>query len=400
MERSNKLIKVTRDIWVIVGITLFLFVSLESLFSITLRVRDSLSSSSTKFADHRVNADAYQDRSWVASYYEEFERSQNARWEPYVYWRQRPYQGKYINIAENGLRFTPEHVTAHQSGTRPLRIFMFGGSTLWGTGARDSMTIPAILAKELRDKGMTAEITNFGQSGYVSTQEFFGLLLELQKQNIPDLVVFYDGVNDTFSAFQQGVAGVPQNEINRATEFALTARSNRARLWFQAFRDTLYDLSIVRFLEGLLSRLGIIHQRGTLSTSALVSSRDHDALAQEVIARYKSNVRMANALASQYGFKVLFYWQPTIFQKKHLTEYEDSSHQHVRSIESFFLRTYALAQQSIGKHDRYTRVRDLSLLFSNIREPLYVDWCHLAELGNALIAREMASDVFSVVGAK
>jgi len=400
MEQSNKMIKVAKDIWTIVGITILAFVLLESFLTLAFRVRGGLFESSTAYVDPRGNADAYQDGSWVASYYEEFERSQIAQWKPYVYWRNQPYQGKYINIAENGLRFTPDPVKAHQSGTPPLRIFMFGGSTLWGTGARDSMTIPAVLAREISDKGITAEVTNFGQSGYVNTQEFIGLLLELQKEKIPDLVIFYDGVNDTFSAYQQGVAGVPQNEFNRVTEFSLIARANRAKLWFVAFQNTLHDLSILRFLEGLLSRFGIIHQQGALSTSAFVSNQDYDALAQDVVARYKSNVKMVNALAKQYGFKVLFYWQPTIFQKKHLTEYESSSRQDVRPMELFFLKTYALAQQSIGTHETHSQVRDLSLIFSNVREPLYVDWCHLAELGNTLIAKEMASDVFSVVGAK
>ena len=401
MEQSNKIVKVARDIWTIVGITLLVFLLLESFLSLTFRVRESFSKSSTAFVDSRANADAYQDRSWAASYYEEFERSQIAQWKPYVYWRQQPYQGKYINITENGLRFTPDPLITHQSGTPPLRIFMFGGSTLWGTGARDSMTIPAILATELANKGITAEVTNFGESGYVNTQEFIGLLLELQKEKIPDLVIFYDGVNDTFSAYQQGVAGVPQNEFNRVTEFNLLTPANRAKLWFVAFRNTLHDLSTVKFLEGLFRRLGVIPQRGAVSASAVVSSQvDHDALAHDVVANYKNSIKMVNALANQYGFKGFFYWQPTIFQKIHLTEYESWWRQDGRPMELFFLKTYALAQQSIGTHETHSQVRDLSLIFSNVREPLYVDWCHLAELGNTLIAKKMASDVFSVVGAK
>ena len=38
----------------------------------------------------------------------------------------------------------------------------------------------------------------------------------------PDLVVFYDGVNDTFSGYQSQVAGHTQNEFNRRREFNLT----------------------------------------------------------------------------------------------------------------------------------------------------------------------------------
>jgi hypothetical protein len=400
MEQSSKIVKVAREVWTIVGITVLVFLLLESFLSLSFRVRESFLSSSPAYVDPRINADAYEDRSWVGSYYEEFEGSQIAQWKPYVYWRQQPYQGKYINIGANGLRSTPAPVTAPESGTPRLRILMFGGSTLWGTGARDSMTIPAILARELANKGIAAEVINFGESGYVSTQESIGLFLELQKDKIPDLVIFYDGVNDTFSAYQQGVAGVPQNEFNRVAEFTLTTPANRAKLWLAAFRNTLLDLSTVRFLQGFLRRLGVIHQRHDASTSEVVSSQEYDALAHDVVARYKSNIKMVNTLGKQYGFRGLFYWQPTIFQKNHLTEYEASWRQEVRPMELFFLKTYALVQQSTGTHEMDSQVRDLSKIFSDVRVPLYVDWCHLAELGNSLIAKRMASDVFSVLGAK
>jgi len=213
-------------------------------------------------------------------------------------------------------------------------------------------------------------------------------------------VIFYDGVNDTFSAYQQGVAGLTQNEFNRVTELGLSAPANRARLWIVAFQNTLHDLSIVKFIEGLLRRLGVIQQRSVASTPAVVSNQDYEALAQGVVAKYKNNIKMINALAKQYGFKGLFYWQPTIFQKRLLTDYERSSRQDVRPMELFFLKTYAVVQQNTDTPESDSQVRDLSLIFSDVREPLFVDWCHLAEVGNSLIAKKMASDVFSVAGAK
>lgn len=63
------------------------------------------------------------------------------------------------------------------------------------------------------------DIINLGETSYVSIQDTILLLRLLQQGVRPDIVVFYDGVNDTFSAYQQGVAGLPQNEFNRQTEF-------------------------------------------------------------------------------------------------------------------------------------------------------------------------------------
>ena len=47
-------------------------------------------------------------------------------------------------------------------------------------------------------------VVNFGESGFVSTQGVIQLILELQSGNIPDLVIFYDGVNDVYAAYQSG----------------------------------------------------------------------------------------------------------------------------------------------------------------------------------------------------
>jgi lysophospholipase L1-like esterase len=397
MERDMRLLKAAGNIWAIVGITLLLLLTLEGFLTLAFRIKAGLSESSAAYVDPRGGADAYSDRSWAPRYYLEFEHSQVPQWKPYVYWRQPAFQGKYINVTENGLRFTPRPSIAPQAGTPPLRIFMLGGSTMWGTGARDSMTIPAIVASELSQEGIAAEVTNFGESGYVNTQELILLLLELQKGNIPDLVIFYDGANDVFSAYQQGVAGLPQNEFNRAREFNLTARGNRANLRSAALQHTILDLSTVRLLNGLIRWFGFIDEPDAMSSSAI--SKGDDAIALDVVAKYKRNVEMINALSKQYGFKVLFYWQPTVFHKQHLTAYENSWRQRARSLESFFLKTYKLVRQGMAARAADTGFRDLSLIFSNTREPIYVDLFHLAENGNDAVAKEMAKDILLMVPA-
>ena len=41
------------------------------------------------------------------------------------------------------------------------------------------------------------------------------------------MVIFYDGVNDTTSAFLEGEAGVTTNEVNRRVEFNLRQSPGR-----------------------------------------------------------------------------------------------------------------------------------------------------------------------------
>ena len=90
---------------------------------------------------------------------------------------------------------------------------------MWGEGARDGYTIASWLQRFLDQTPYHTQITNFGQEGYVSTQEMIVLFEQLQKGNIPDIVIFYDGFNDAGSAMCNGVAGSSYDERNRRTEF-------------------------------------------------------------------------------------------------------------------------------------------------------------------------------------
>jgi uncharacterized protein YjbI with pentapeptide repeats len=87
------------------------------------------------------------------------------------------------------------------SQTKPLdtyRIFMVGGSTMFGAGvASDETTIPGILQKmfDSYDSAQKIEVINAGFSGGNSSTE-----LNLIKQKLmmfsPDLIIIYDGWND------------------------------------------------------------------------------------------------------------------------------------------------------------------------------------------------------------
>ena len=77
---------------------------------------------------------------------------------------------------------------------------MFGGSTAWGEGAPDDETIPSHLARLMNVWGVDTTVKNLGERGYVSTQEVVFLYRELQAGRRPDVVVFYDGINDAAAA--------------------------------------------------------------------------------------------------------------------------------------------------------------------------------------------------------
>jgi hypothetical protein len=392
LAKVEKVVKLAKDTWLVLGVTLLFFLLVESGFSLAFLIKDYFVTDS--LAPSRAKADTYLDASWVDDYYKEFHRSFDAKWTPYVYWRRKPFQGKYININSDGIRLTLNTPTSQKEAGTSAKIFVFGGSAIWGTGARDGFTIPSTLAKELRNKGIACAILNFGESGYVSTQEVIALLLQLQKGNIPHIVIFYDGVNDTYSAYQQHVAGLPQNEFNRVREFNLSNSDHLRQRSGMVLRDAAGRLSTLRFLNGLLQRFGV---RSPLFVHN--SASDSKSLTREVVTTYVRNVELVMALGAHYNFKSIFYWQPTIFQKKHLTAYERSEQQKEQDLETFFQNTYDVMRQSSLAQESESPFQDLSMVFVDVREPLYIDWSHLGEVGNAMIAQRMAKDVLFMIGA-
>ena len=92
--------------------------------------------------------------------------------------------------------------TVHCGRAVPNRFFliwMFGGSTMRGQTRDDSRTIPSQLACMLNQgNSYYYEIINYGENSYNSlleVQHLQRLLIEEEKK--PDLIVFYDGANDS-----------------------------------------------------------------------------------------------------------------------------------------------------------------------------------------------------------
>ncbi len=396
--------------WIVAGLVLGILVAMEIGLGRYYARIDAQLPEKISAPDFRVEADGYAGAPWVADYYREM-KSLKDEWHPFVYWRRAPYSGTYINIDEAGLRRTWDD---GGEGERP-RLFMFGGSTLWGTGARDDYTIPSCVARELASRGQSIEVTNFGESSYNSTQEVIALYLELRRGNVPDVVVFYDGVNDVGSAYFTGRAGITGNEEQREAEFQLRSRllrENRDELAKVYYDNVMSRLGLLRFAAnvraqwvwesagastpGLASRMVGDLELGDGEQKGDANRRHQDDLFTEVLGVYGFNADVAEAWGRQYGFEVLFFWQPVGYVKKPPTEYEakafDRRNRVNAGIGPFISKGFERMSEDIALHSR-VNFHDLSGIFEQTAEPRYVDFSHLTETGNKEVAARMIGDI-------
>lgn len=375
--------------WSVVGITLLLIIVGEVGLRLALTAKDRFMSRPR--IDGWTWADAYHGAEWIHDYHRELESALPFVWRPYVYWRRPSYQGRTINVDRNNRRATwnppPRDGAADPT---PVRVFTFGGSTMWGARVRDDHTVASHLSKLLHERGYRAEVTNYGEVAYVSTQAAITLLRCIHRGEAPDIALFYDGINDVIASYLYGEAGIPHNEAGRRAEFNLLDRPRRMLRYFsQQLR--------ARGLWGFGRVAGWVQRRVRSPPDNRPRTRPpRDEVARQALHAYASNLAFVESLGRRYGFEPLFYWQPNIFSKRHRSPREQAIAASSSVSKEMYDDIYRRVQRSAAL-DRRPRFHNISDLFDELEEPYYVDATHLSESGNRLIAAAMVEDVIELI---
>ncbi len=389
LRRLSRIAVWLRTGWLILGVTLVLVMLLEVSLRGFFGIKDLRKPQIPP--DPRVVAEDREGGRWMSLHYRELQALSD-RWQPYVYFRQRPFSGQTVNVLADGTRSTwlPPPSPGEDVGAKPLKILMLGGSSLWGFGARDDQTIPSLIARGLHERGIRAEVRNLAEIGYVNTQEVIALFRELQQGYRPDVVLFYDGVNDTTSALLEGQPTVTTNEVNRVREFNILQSPGRLA---SAFAGYLVHNSAMFRLAGSIGRrsgLGMAKERRPPENFDLA------ALAAGVIRGYSANLEMVEVLGKAYGFRPVFVWQPDILSKPKLVPFESEEKAKVDWASSLFTEVHGQLERA----DELVSNRgfvNLSGFFSETESLQFLDFCHTTEEANARIAAVLVAKLIETV---
>lgn len=263
-------------------------------------------------------------------------------YQPYVVWRSRPYEGTYLHVDERGHRVTP----TSSGDPEALRIWMLGGSTVFGYGAPDEQTIASHLARRLMEElDLPVRVENLGQGGYVSTQELIHLLRELQLREPPHAVIFYDGYNDAVAIKNWPEAPGTHFQVDR-----IRSRFERA------FVPLIQSSALSRVLERIVQRLAPPRPPIPPEEARVLGDRAADL--------WLRNASLATSLGESHGFHTGFFLQP--------------AHRH---------SVLEAMGESLGQRPA---VHDLRDAFRGEEDRFFLDTVHLAGPGNDRIARRIA----------
>lgn len=316
-----------RDLWLIVGVTILLILLLESAYRTQSFVRRATNLFNKSGAEEPRSP--FDGTAWASDYWRDHAREEEVIWAPYVYLRNPTFQGRYISVDSAGHRVTPQTAS---KGTRTIRVFFMGGSTTFGWFQRAEHTIPAEAGRRLQallGDSARVEVTNFGVPGHTFTQEILELLLQLRAGARPDVVVFYDGINDVMATVQNGRGGFPQNESNRADDFIrgreLLAENPPVIADLRAGRRLVLSAMLPLRLVRRILALNFVQRLRAIKSPP--SSPPEESLAHSIVHMHTGNARIVETLAASYGFQPIYIWQPALLSThKRLTSREKWLH--------------------------------------------------------------------------
>lgn len=311
-------------------------------------------------------------------------------YEPYVHFKERPFRGEFVNVADSGYRETG-FVKNWPPDKRTLNIFLFGGSTMFGYGVADGETVSAYLEDYLRRRYPSVPIMvyNFGCGNYYSSQESILFLRLLSQGFIPDVAIFVDGLNDFY--FNKDVP-FGSDQIKDYLDTGYEQRNKKALLltmlseYLPLYRviDSSYQ-SIAKTSKGA----------GDKGTAASKKYNDEELIGK-VISRYLRNKQLIEGMSNRFSVKPVFVWQP-------VPTYKYDIKNHLFSKEGFGDQTYSMygypkMEQYLALHPQGSNFIWAADIQERRNEPLYVDIVHYSAklskllgdyIGNELLQRRL-----------
>jgi hypothetical protein len=303
----------------------------------------------------------YNGIAWAKKHFEEY-REQESKYKSFVGWQRKPYSGTTVNVAGPYM----QRQTIGRSDPGKPTVYFFGGSTMWGVGSDDASTIPSQFSQL---SGSAAE--NFGDIAFTAHQGLVLLIQLLQDGHRPDIVVFYDGVN----------------EVSHKCRVELTPWSHLGEPKLTAALELRKAGKGGMSLSYLLSPLWEAAQSVVRQVPALGGYKLHydchtdPRKAQKVAQNLIQDWEIARRLVESYGGKFIGVLQPVSF-------FSDTKMDRRRKkkkkdlMRKQFETVYPLIRSEMHKHKN---LHDFSKILDH-PEYMYIDFCHLSPNGNKYIA--------------
>jgi len=322
----------------------------------------------------------YPDQEWAAALARESDKPHRDQiYHQYLTWISKPVQGQFVNIDRDTGRRTwnPPNLPADA-----ITVFLFGGSAAWGYGARDDYTIASRLSQLLNAQNPRFRVFNYAEPAYTFTQGLIYLITRLREGLRPDYVIFYDGFNDVYGAYQSGQAGTLHNVAQVKEKLETKPR----QLYWEAVQEWLQENI---YLYNKVAHKIYLHfhpEERYREAGAKLTDPELKVLAAELVQYYAQSLELLDHLSQAYGFKYACFWQPAIYTETKVLPQETRID--VRLGDKKFGKLYRYANQDLARRS-LPHFYNLAGVMGQRTQPCYLDLVHMTEDGYGQVAERM-----------
>lgn len=355
--------------------TLLLFgvmlLMLEGAASLILKMQASAATSAANVAEA-----GYNNAPWKEQYFKDVGAyvavtGGKQVYEPYSLWKNPDFTSQTFNVV-GGYRKTVN--PSAQPNDSITTIVLLGGSTMFCADVPDEWTVASQVSKKLHTTfpGKKFRVANYGLPGFVCEQEVILLNRLLVSGKRPNIVIFYDGVNDTRLKVGQAKP-MPHGFYELYDQIY---RSIKERLWATlVWKSSLLTL----VMRSRTDEQKFEKDEAVLKTRSEVVLKD-----------YANNVEFVNNLGQLYKFKTAFFWQPSLLTTQKLLPPEEKA---LRDMSLAQFGTFYGVMQTVINATIFTNpsfphknVYDLTNTLNSVADVAFLDSVHLTFVGNEAVA--------------
>ncbi len=279
----------------------------------------------------------------------------------------RPFRSRFLNIDDNGLRVGIPVDSAH-AGEKPLVIWAFGGSTLFGWGLADAYSIPSLLQVELQKRlpKRQVKVVNFAIPIYNSSQELALFAANLREAK-PDMAFFFDGINDVWYTMNENTQTPLVEPLAAAWEKNTYQITHPQPENWITMNPSFPPFRLADKLDVPLEPQDQFIQYAMRG----IYKPTHEQQLAAAVHNYSSNRQMADAIGAVMRVKTFFFLQPYLKDKVDFPQF----------------RTQLIQQTTMSNFYDISPLLDGGL--DGKRRPL-IDSFHYSDFASELIASHIA----------
>lgn len=274
------------------------------------------------------------------------------------------------------------------------KLYIFGGSTIFCREVPDSLTISSYLQRFISEKYPTMEVVNCGIQGIHTPIQLANLEIIKDSLKKDDIVIFYDGVNNSFS----GISHLEKQF--EETSYQSNTIVSSVMSFLYTFRERLFILLHQKSMLVNWLLYPYIPKEPTFIAHNLKQNPKFIEGIDSVATSYAEDIGKAAILCKEREVKFFHFLQPQLDSRTPKTDFEkmafiDNPYKRIRYDVVYFNLCYPFFREKLDslRINHNINTKDISAIFNDYPEDIYLDFCHVSQKGNIKVAQKIAEDI-------